>query len=129
MYSLNFRCLYFVSARSVLKGHTANIEDVVFEPESDSKLASVGDDHAMLIWDTSAGFKPVQRVGNLQDAIKVDDLASHSCAFMCTSIHYHQLLHMNSMCDKAVFVLSCLPTSILSNAIFLYRYYYCSGIL
>ena len=41
-----------LGARTILRGHSDTIEDVVFKPGSCEQLASVGDDHALLFWDT-----------------------------------------------------------------------------
>ena len=41
-----------LGARTILRGHSDTIEDVVFKPGSSEQLASVGDDHALLFWDT-----------------------------------------------------------------------------
>lgn len=47
--------------RIKLEGHTATIEDVVWKPDSTVELGSVGDDRALLLWDTRAGTGPAQR--------------------------------------------------------------------
>lgn len=38
------------------------MEDVVWQPDSDAELASVGDDCALLFWDVRSGDAPVLRV-------------------------------------------------------------------
>ncbi|KAK9814957.1 hypothetical protein WJX73_003132 [Symbiochloris irregularis] len=48
--------------RNKLEGHTATVEDVGFKPRSSVELVSVGDDHALLVWDTRSGSKAVLRV-------------------------------------------------------------------
>ena len=65
------------SARTILRGHSNTIEDIVFKPRSVEQLASVGDDHALLFWDTRvAGGVPSLRVdqahGRNQDVQCVD---------------------------------------------------------
>lgn len=44
------------------QGHTATIEDVGFMPKSKEELVSVGDDHALLLWDTRSGSTASARV-------------------------------------------------------------------
>ena len=53
-----------LEARYKLSGHDAQVEDVVFKPGCDHELASVGDDRALLFWDTRArgGDKPTVSV-------------------------------------------------------------------
>ena len=41
--------------RSTFVGHSAAVEDVCFRPESSDLLASVGDDGALLLWDSRIG--------------------------------------------------------------------------
>ena len=41
--------------RSTFVGHSAAVEDVCFKPESSDLLASVGDDGALLLWDSRIG--------------------------------------------------------------------------
>eukprot|EP00891_Asterochloris_glomerata_P005462 jgi/Astpho2/5462/fgenesh1_pm.00077_%23_3_t len=53
-----------VAARTVLKGHSNTVEDVVFQPGSAAELASVADDSALLLWDTRSGTGPVLRVAD-----------------------------------------------------------------
>jgi len=38
--------------RSRLPGHTGDVQDVVFKPDSDSHLASVAVDRKLILWDT-----------------------------------------------------------------------------
>jgi len=45
-------------ARTRLAGHADTVEDVVFKPDTDDRLASVGDDKAVLFWDARAGSGP-----------------------------------------------------------------------
>lgn len=45
-----------------MQGHTATVEDVGFKPRSSVELVSVGDDHALLVWDTRGGNKAVLRM-------------------------------------------------------------------
>ncbi|KAK9838348.1 hypothetical protein WJX81_006464 [Elliptochloris bilobata] len=51
-----------LDAQSRLKGHTDTVEDVVWRPDSAAELASVGDDRALLFWDTRAAHSPAGRV-------------------------------------------------------------------
>eukprot|EP00195_Chlamydomonas_chlamydogama_P006777 CAMPEP_0202905910 /NCGR_PEP_ID=MMETSP1392-20130828/36561_1 /ASSEMBLY_ACC=CAM_ASM_000868 /TAXON_ID=225041 /ORGANISM="Chlamydomonas chlamydogama, Strain SAG 11-48b" /LENGTH=458 /DNA_ID=CAMNT_0049594215 /DNA_START=185 /DNA_END=1558 /DNA_ORIENTATION=+ len=51
-----------LAARTKLRGHDATIEDVVFKPGSSEQLASVGDDHAMIFWDTRQGDGPATTI-------------------------------------------------------------------
>ena len=44
------------------QGHTATIEDVGYMPQSSHELVSVGDDNAMLLWDTRTGATAASRV-------------------------------------------------------------------
>lgn len=44
-----------------LRGHTDTVEDVCFNPRSDWELCSVGDDNAIVLWDTRAGAAPVAK--------------------------------------------------------------------
>ncbi len=44
------------------QGHSNTIEDVVWRPGSAHELASVGDDRALLLWDTRTPDAPAQRV-------------------------------------------------------------------
>ncbi|MEW5308101.1 MAG: hypothetical protein WDW38_000086 [Sanguina aurantia] len=53
-----------LTARTFLSGHTATVEDVVFKPGCRDQLVSVGDDYAMLCWDTRAGNTPTLRLEN-----------------------------------------------------------------
>mmetsp|Transcript_12527 Transcript_12527/g.35394 ORF Transcript_12527/g.35394 Transcript_12527/m.35394 type:complete len:451 (-) Transcript_12527:1274-2626(-) len=41
-----------------LKGHTSRVEDLVFKPGSDTELASVADDHKLILWDTRKAASP-----------------------------------------------------------------------
>mmetsp|Transcript_32664 Transcript_32664/g.45343 ORF Transcript_32664/g.45343 Transcript_32664/m.45343 type:complete len:628 (+) Transcript_32664:100-1983(+) len=55
------------SATSILPrhkfvGHKNTIEDVKFNPASEFELCSVGDDKALLFWDSRAGSDPVMKV-------------------------------------------------------------------
>ncbi|GAX75310.1 hypothetical protein CEUSTIGMA_g2755.t1 [Chlamydomonas eustigma] len=65
-----------LSARTILRGHSNTIEDVVFKPGSTEQLASVGDDHMALFWDTRSGAAPCGRIpeahGKGQDVQCVD---------------------------------------------------------
>ena len=38
-----------------MKGHSGNIEDLAFRPESSNELVSVGIDRYVLFWDTRVG--------------------------------------------------------------------------
>lgn len=58
-------------AQTRLEGHSATVEDVVFCPGSATELASVGDDSALLLWDTRAGGAPVLAVPEAHGAIDV----------------------------------------------------------
>lgn len=51
-----------LEAQSVLKGHTDVVEDVCFAPHGHHELASVGDDHQLLLWDTRTGTAPTTTV-------------------------------------------------------------------
>lgn len=44
------------------QGHTDTVEDVAWRPDSAAELASVGDDHALLLWDTRAAEPLAARV-------------------------------------------------------------------
>ena len=54
-----------------LLGHSATVEDVCFCPGSATELASVGDDSALLLWDTRSGAAPVLSVSDAHGAIDV----------------------------------------------------------
>ena len=45
-----------------LQGHSNTVEDVVWLPGSAAELASVGDDKALLFWDTRGAQSPAARV-------------------------------------------------------------------
>lgn len=45
-----------------LEGHEETVEDVCWCPDSAVELASVGDDYALLLWDTRAGSAPALSV-------------------------------------------------------------------
>lgn len=49
-------------SRCTLAGHSSTVEDISFLPGSSQMLASVGDDFALLLWDTRGGTSPVQQV-------------------------------------------------------------------
>lgn len=40
--------------RTRLTGHTGDVQDVVFQPDSDSRLASVSIDKKLILWDTKS---------------------------------------------------------------------------
>lgn len=44
------------------QGHLNTVEDVVWRPDSVTELASVGDDHALMLWDIRAAKCPAARV-------------------------------------------------------------------
>ena len=45
-----------------VQGHSDTVEDVVWLPGSAAELASVGDDKALLFWDTRGAQSPAARV-------------------------------------------------------------------
>ena len=45
-----------------LQGHKNTIGDITFQPKSATELGSVGDDCALLFWDTRVGASPVTKV-------------------------------------------------------------------
>lgn len=57
-----------LKARITLTGHRDTVEAVAFRPDDHTMLASVGDDSALLIWDTKAPSKAP--VSDVQDAHK-----------------------------------------------------------
>ena len=46
----------------ISQGHEQVVGDLVFRPATCHELASVGDDSALLFWDTRAGTSPALRV-------------------------------------------------------------------
>ena len=54
-------------------GHAAPVEDVAFQPGNEGRtLASVGDDGALLLWDTRAGPRPAHAVRHAHGAASPD---------------------------------------------------------
>jgi len=66
-----------LKARITLTGHRDTVEGVVFCPGDHTKLASVGDDGALLLWDTNAPSQaPVSNVQNAhKQGIDVHDVS------------------------------------------------------
>jgi histone-binding protein RBBP4 len=66
-----------LKARITLTGHQATVEGVVFCPDDHTKLASVGDDSVLLLWDTNAPSRgPVSSVQNAhKQGIDVHDVS------------------------------------------------------
>lgn len=45
-----------------MQGHTKIVGDIAFQPGSAVELVSVGDDSAIMFWDTRSGTQPVLKV-------------------------------------------------------------------
>lgn len=52
-----------------LVGHTKNVEDVVFNPEDDQQLCSVGVDRNVLFWDVLSSNNPCMKVFSVCQSI------------------------------------------------------------
>ena len=53
-----------------LRGHTENVEDICFHPNSENELCSSSQDQTILFWDTRSGSKPTLKI----DEIHSDDI-------------------------------------------------------
>eukprot|EP00245_Coleochaete_scutata_P007087 TRINITY_DN2212_c0_g1_i2.p1 TRINITY_DN2212_c0_g1~~TRINITY_DN2212_c0_g1_i2.p1 ORF type:complete len:471 (-),score=112.94 TRINITY_DN2212_c0_g1_i2:338-1750(-) len=75
-----------VNARSIFSGHSATVEDVCFHPTSVDELCSVGDDHALLIWDARASTSaPVLQVQDAhEDDVQCVDWNAHDTNLILT---------------------------------------------
>ena len=70
------------------KGHESTVEDVVFQPGSAAELASVGDDYALLLWDTRAGPGPSTQIpeAHKQQDVQCVDWSAQDTNMIATGV-------------------------------------------
>ena len=91
-----------LGCRAELKGHTSQIEEVVFKPGSTAELASVADDKALIFWDTRAGAGPATLVEDAhRDDVQCIDWSARDEHLVVTgsgdsSVHVWDLRRLSS---------------------------------